>query len=95
MQEKGGAKEWPRRKLRFGNPQFAGLAFGFGLRETNSALPFLPLATLFHEFDAFEALHHRAFTGCSAFTFERVVLGHKIRFRVEAEARSPEALWQG
>lgn len=56
-----------------------GLTLGFGLREANGALTIFPFATLFHEFDSLEALHYRAFTSCAAFTFERVVLGHKIR----------------
>lgn len=56
-----------------------GLTLGFGLREANGALTISPFATLFHEFDSLEALHYRAFTSCAAFTFERVVLGHKIR----------------
>lgn len=34
-----------------------GLAFSFCFRETDGALAFFPLATLFEDFDAFETLH--------------------------------------
>lgn len=60
-------------------PRWRGLTLGLGFWEANGALAIFPFATLFHELDALEALHYRAFTGCAAFTFERVVLGHKIR----------------
>lgn len=56
-----------------------GLALSLGLGKTDGALALFPFAALLHEFDAFEAFHNRTFTSCAAFTFERVVLGHRIR----------------
>ena len=60
-------------------PDEAALALGLGFRESDGALAVFPLPTLFHHFDTLEALHDRALTGCATFTFERVVLGHRIR----------------
>lgn len=57
-QKKDGAKEWPRRKLCFPEiPEGGRLTLGLGLRKTDGALAFFPFAALFHELDAFEALH--------------------------------------
>lgn len=61
------------------NQREGNLALSFGLGKTNGALALFPFTTLFHEFDALETLHYRTFTSCAAFTFERVVLGHRIK----------------
>lgn len=56
-----------------------GLTFGLGFRQANGTFSFGPFATLFHELNALEALHHRALTSGATFTFERVMLGHWIK----------------
>lgn len=61
------------------SPGGAGLALGLGFGESDGALAFFPFPALLHHLDTLEAFHHRALTGCATFTFERVVLGHRIR----------------
>ncbi len=53
-----------------------GLALVFGLRQAHGGLPSFPLAALFEEFDALEALEDGAFTADGGIRFEAIVLGH-------------------
>lgn len=77
-----------RREMFSGRLSGGSLGFRFGLGKSDGALAFFPVTTLFHELNALEALHDRALTGCATFTFEGIVLGHRIRTWVEgAEAR--------
>ena len=69
----------PLLEKNMGSSSLAGLTFGFGLGEADGAFAIGPFAALFHELYAFEALHYRALTSCATFTFERVVLGHRIK----------------
>jgi hypothetical protein len=55
--KKGGTKKWPRQDLDWFTRGGRDLSFGLSLWETDSALSFFPVATLFHKLDALKALH--------------------------------------
>ena len=74
---KSGAQRGPAIENLENNPG-GGLTLALGLGETDGALAFFPFTALFHELYALKALHYRALAGSAAFTFQRVVLGHKI-----------------
>ena len=55
--KKAEPKKWPRQKLDCFTRGGRDLSFGLSLWKTDGALPFFPIATLFHELDALKALH--------------------------------------
>ena len=65
-----------------------GLDVGLGLAETGDAVAFFPLATLFQDGDALEALEDVAFDDDAGGTLEAFMLGHGfVKWRVGAKLK--------
>ncbi len=72
------------------------LLFALGLGQPDGALAFFPLAALFEELDALEALEDRAFSGGGTGGFERIVLGHGGFLGLRGRETTGEIpAWQG